>query len=167
LHAALAPLIAELARERPVREACAAVSRSLALVRRLFTLTRSADAIPLARAAHALAARTGDPGLERRAARACGNVLGDAGDLVTAIEYNLENLHQAAAEGNRVEMALAWCNIGVTFSAAGNYASRPRLGAIEQVETCPRPDSPPSRPAPTSRARSHLRDFEEGPCTRA
>ncbi|MBK7658675.1 MAG: HD domain-containing protein [Betaproteobacteria bacterium] len=165
LHAALAPLIAELARERPVREACAAVVRSLTLVRRLFTLTRSADAIPLARAAHALAARTGDPGLERRAARACGNVLGDAGDLVTAIEYNLENLHQAAAEGNRVEMALAWCNIGVTFSAAGNYAlAAPAFRrAIEQVENLPSAGFALFAPCSNLASASyHLRDFEEG-----
>jgi putative two-component system response regulator len=121
LHAALAPVIEALGADPAPPAPREDVEGALGFCRRLFAAARSPDALALAHAAHDLACRTGDAALRFRTSAACGIVHGDAGDFVTAIEYHLEALRVATAGDIHREMSRAWCNIGVAFSAAGNY----------------------------------------------
>ncbi len=166
LHAALVPVLEALA-AFPARGAVREpIESAVAFCRVLFSAARSPDAIPLANAAHELACRAGDRDLRFRTSAASGIVHGDAGDVVASIEFHLDSLRVAAAAGLADEMRRAWCNIGVVFSMAGNYALA--TPAFHRALDLCAPDDPacaPSRFFASSNLASayfHLGRFEEG-----
>src|ERR1051325_11530282 len=71
LRQSLAPVLLELAEARPSADG-PAVQAALGLCRNLYAQARSAEALPLARAALEQARTLDDPQLMRRAATACG-----------------------------------------------------------------------------------------------
>jgi len=165
LHAALAPALEQLASEAPAGTARESIESAVAFCRLLYSAARSPDALPLAHAAHELARLAGDRALRFRTSAACGILHGDAGDVVTSVEFHLESLRVAAAENLRPEMSRAWCNIGVTFSTAGSYAlAAPAF--TRAFELCDPGDasSPPRFFAASNLASAHfhLGRFEEG-----
>src|SRR4051812_22510026 len=80
------------------------IEAALAECRRLYAGSRSHDALPIARAALALASDTGDRILIRRASTAAGLLCGDTGDIVGAIEFHLRSLRLASEDEDRQEM---------------------------------------------------------------
>ena len=165
LHAALAPVLERLATKEAAGDARDTVEGAVAFCRQLYSAARSPEAITLAHAAHELARRAGDRALVFRTGAACGIVHGDSGDVVTAVEFHLESLRAASADGIRPEMSRAWCNIGVTFSTAGNYAlAAPAF--VRAFDLCDPGDrsAPPRFFAASNLASAyfHLGRYEEG-----
>jgi putative two-component system response regulator len=116
------------------------VDASLAACRVLHGQGRSAEALPLARAALEQC-EPADHQRTIRAATACGLLSGDTGDLVGAIEYHVRALRVAGADENRVEMSRTWNNIGHTIGISGNFALAARCyqRALALVEPHPEP----------------------------
>ena len=106
------------------------------LCRKLYSHASSAAAVPLARAALVAARTAGDPTLMRRAATACGVLLGDTGDTVGAMECYIDALRLAAAAEDREKMSGLWGNMGATASVAGSFelAARCYSRALALVE---------------------------------
>ncbi|MBL8512081.1 MAG: response regulator transcription factor, partial [Betaproteobacteria bacterium] len=86
--------------------------------RQLYTADRSREALPLARLSIELADRCGDSLLQIRAAAACGNLLGDAGELALAMQQHVRALQLAKATENRRYLALSLMNIGTLYHLA-------------------------------------------------
>lgn len=118
----VAVLLGRLRTALPVEEANQVVDEALATCRRLYGSARSKDALPLAQAALARCAASGDRHRTLRAATACGLLSADLADLVAAIEYHAQALRIAMADENRVEMSRTWNNIGHTLEFTGNHA---------------------------------------------
>jgi putative two-component system response regulator len=134
--AAVAALVAHMQSPMPVAEVDATIDAVLGLCRRLYAGSRSADALPLARAALAQAVAAGDRRQVRRSATACGLLSADTTDLVGAIEYHVQALRIAMRDQDYAEMSRAWNNIGLATCISGSYeiASRCYQRAVLLVE---------------------------------
>lgn len=132
----LEPLVARLESLRSAGEGRADVEAALGLARRLFLNGRSADALPLARAALARAHALGDRTLARRSATACGLLSSDSADIVGGIGYHVEALRISAADDDAVEMSRTWNNIGMALGVGGSHelATRCYQRALALVE---------------------------------
>jgi putative two-component system response regulator len=133
----LSPLLERLEAASPAQEAAELVDAALSICRQLYAGARSAEALPLARAALAKADETGQPELMRRAATACGLLSADSADLASAIEHHVQALRLAAHVDNRIEMSRVWNNIGLTFGFSGNHEMAARcyqraIGLVDQ-----------------------------------
>ena len=117
------------------------IETALLACRRLYDGKRSADALPLARAALAAATALGDRNLIRRCCTTCGALCSDSTDVVSAIEHHVQALRMATADDDRMEMSRTWNNIGVAVTNSGNVglASRCYQRALSIVETHPEP----------------------------
>jgi putative two-component system response regulator len=116
--------------------ACAgAVGAALATCRVLHRHARSAEALPLARAALEHATQMDDPALGRRAATACGLLAADTLDLVGAIEHHILALRYANGLGDPVDGSRVWNSIGLAMGISGHYelAARCYRRAIDLV----------------------------------
>ena len=113
------------------------LEEALARVRALYADGKSAEAIPLARAALARAQEQGESGPIHRALSACGIVCADTFDVVGGIEFHLESLRIAELECEPVEVGSAWNNIGLALALAGSpaMAVRAYARAIEALES--------------------------------
>ncbi len=115
-------LLGEVRSRCAQRDGAAMAAESLvALCQRLYGAGRPFDAIPLARAALALALETDNSALQRRSATACGIVLADAGDYAGAIEHHAKALDIAALLGEDAGICSSWNNIGGAFFYAAAY----------------------------------------------
>jgi len=132
----IAPLMERLQERLPVSELHSVVEPALALCRVLYLNARSADAVPLGQAILARCTEAGDAALIRRAATVCGHLSADTADLVGAIEYHVQALRLASADGDIVEMGRAWNNIGSVTGISGNFdmASRCFQRSLTLVE---------------------------------
>lgn len=136
LRATLAPLARQLLAQSACDDLPALAEAALALCRRLYENSRSADALPLAQAALDAARRGSDASLRLRAASACGLLLTDLGDVVEAIDHHVEALRVAAAAAGAVEASRCWSNIGLAFAMGGSHELSVQcyLRALAQVE---------------------------------
>jgi putative two-component system response regulator len=137
----LLPLIGRLEARTAAAEAGELLDAALSICRQLYAGARSAEALPLARAALAHATSTDDPGLMRRAANACGLLSADSADLAGAIEHHVQALRLAASAGDPMDMSRAWNNIGLTMGFSGNHelAARCYRRSIALLESEPGP----------------------------
>ena len=117
--ARLAPLGARLRELAPATRAKDSVDAVMAVCRELYGHGRAGEALPLLQALRDYSRRADDKVQLRRATFLCGMAHADAGDLVGAIEHYVEALRLAAAQEDRAEMALVWCNIGAAFGRYG------------------------------------------------
>ena len=146
-EAAISALDAAAAMERRLREPVARgevpalVDAALAACRELYGMARSREALPLAQAALAQSTLADDRVQARRSAMVCGLLAADSEDLVGAIEYHIQALRMATAEGSATEAARAWHNIGVTIANSGSYdmAARCYRRAIALLEPISEP----------------------------
>lgn len=113
----------------------AAIEASIALARQLHALSRSGEALLIARAGLALAERGAELVWRRRATTACGLLSADSGDIAGAIEYHVAGLRLVRQESEPVGAAVVWNNIGLVMGIAGHYelASRCYRRAIDEI----------------------------------
>lgn len=137
----LCPLVRGLQSAVPLPDSADLLELALAVARRLYGASRSAEALPLARAALGEAGRRGDSVAARRAATACGLLSADSGDLAGAIEHHVQALRLAGNADDRAEMSRVWNNVGLTMTFSGNYAMAARCyeRALALIESQPSP----------------------------
>ena len=106
------------------------IDAALAEGKALYALGRSDEALPRVRAALAHARRAGNRAMLQRALTACGILAADAFDIVGGLELHLETLK--LVEGEALEQARTWNNIGLAFELAGS----PGLAARAASSPC-------------------------------
>ena len=102
-------------------QSSAAIEAAIALSRQLYSLSRSGEALLVARAGLDLAERGGELVWRRRAATACGLLSADSGDIVAAIEYHVAALRHAHRESGPAGIAVVWNNLGQVMGISGHY----------------------------------------------
>jgi HD-GYP domain-containing protein (c-di-GMP phosphodiesterase class II) len=134
--ARLAPFVARMRQDAHPQHSRASVDAVMAVCRELYGHGRAGEALPLLQALRESCLRAGDKVQVRRATFLCAMAHSDAGDLVGAIEHYVEALRIAAAQEDRAEMALVWCNIGAAFGRYGRdeLAVRCQQRCLELLE---------------------------------
>jgi putative two-component system response regulator len=132
----LAPQLEGLQKALPRARALAQIEASLATGRNLYSLGRSDEALPLARAVLSQARRIGDAPLVWRSLTACGILAADAFDIVGGLEFHLQALRVAKDGRDPVELGRTWNNIGLAMALAGSpgMAVRAYARSFEAVD---------------------------------
>jgi putative two-component system response regulator len=122
-------------------QALTAGDTTLRLCQKLYSNSRSFDALPFALAISSQADFHEDTVLRRRASTACGLLLADTSDFAGAIEFHTRALRIAASAGEVVEMSRVWNNIGVAFMTTGHFylAAGCFRRSLAQIEKIPGP----------------------------
>lgn len=136
LRGQLAAVAARMMGSAPSLSAQEVVDAVVAVCRSLYAQSRSGEGLALARAAHRLAVRAGEPLLMRRTSMVCGLLSADSADLVGAIEHHVFALRLGVAAGDAVAQSQVWNNIGLAMGISGHYelAARCYRRALAVIE---------------------------------
>jgi HD-GYP domain-containing protein (c-di-GMP phosphodiesterase class II) len=139
LGSILAPVVERLQEPLDRTELHGVAMPALSFCKRLYTNARSGEALILARAVLMQARFAQDPILERLASTVCGLLAADTGDVVEAVEHNVNALRLVGDDP--IEASGIWNNLGLAMSIAGNHEMSTRCyqRSIGLLQDCQAP----------------------------